>query len=268
MITDAFAKARRPWLLVAEQKVSLMSEVTFESNDLLQALDASARARYLACFQRVELRRGDVLHNQGQMVDRVYFPLTGLVAILSETIVGESVQTGMIGCDGAIGAFEAMGSGYHLSKGLVQIPGVALRLSAVNYRELFNACAAFRKAEELYVERLLTEARQFMACNALHSVESRLSRSILDALDRSCLERVLPMTQESLALMLGAQRTAIAVVLSRMQRAGIIRNGRGAIEVRDQAALERLACSCRRTLQLARDEMQTPPFPARLVSSG
>lgn len=32
---------------------------------------------------------------------------------------------------------------------------------------------------------LVTEARQLMACNALHSIEGRLSRSILDALDRT-----------------------------------------------------------------------------------
>ena len=235
-----------------------MLETAFESNALLQRLTPSIRGRFQSRFQAVELRRGQVLHNQGEPVDRIYFPLHGLVAILSETLAGESVQTGMVGCDGAIGAMEAIGSGQFLTKGLIQIPGVALRLSAVSYRELFDDCAEFRAAAERYMEMSLTEARQLMVCNALHTVESRLSRAILEALDRSCLERVLPLTQDSIAQMLGAQRTTVAVLLSKLQRHGLIKNGRGAVEVRDRTALERIACSCRKTLEFARDEIEAP----------
>jgi CRP-like cAMP-binding protein len=244
-----------------------MIEADLEDNALLAAVEPPARVRTSTWFQRVELRRGDNLHSVGQSADTVYFPLTGLVAIHSETLAGESVQTGMIGCDGAIGAIEALGSGTHLSKGVVQIAGAALRLSAANFRQLVDLSRGFRWATERHVEMVLFETRQSVACNALHAVEGRLTRAMLDALDRSCLERVLPLTQEALAAMLGAQRTTVAVFLSKLQRAGAIRNGRGAIEIVDRARLERHACTCRKALQFAREEVQVRRSAPHLLYS-
>jgi hypothetical protein len=107
-----------------------------------------------------------------------------------------------------------------------------------------------------YVEFLLMESRQFVLCNALHTVESRLCRSILDALERSGLERALPVTQESLAQMLGAQRTTIAACVSKLYRDGVLKGGRGTLEILDRPGLERLACSCRETMRYARGELQ------------
>lgn len=236
-----------------------MVDAIFESNALLAALEPGIRARFLPYFQQVELRRGDVLHSDGQSIERVYFPLTGLVAILTQTISGESVQTGMVGCDGGAGVLEAFGSGRFRSRGEVQIPGTAARLSVTRYREMLHSSAGLRGAVEQHLEMLVTEARQLMTCNALHSIEGRLSRSILDALDRSCLEGVLPLTQEAMAQMLGAQRTTVSACIAKLQRDGLIRTGRGSIEVRDAARLERVACDCRQSLAIAREDIWAPP---------
>jgi len=54
----------------------------------------------------------------------------------------------------------------------------------------------------------------------------------------------LPFTQEFLAEMLGVQRTSISPVAHTFQRAGIIRYGRGRIEVLDVEALRQSACEC------------------------
>jgi CRP-like cAMP-binding protein len=234
----------------------------------LSAVDSAAQAKAAACSQPVELRRGETLHSVGQAVEWVYFPLSGLVGIHSETLAGESVQTGMVGCDGAVGLAEALGSGQYLSRGVVQIPGFAMRMGAANFRLLVETSRSFRSAAERHLEMVLIETRQFVACNALHPVEGRLSRSILDALDRSCLNQILPVTQETLAQMLGAQRTTVAASLSKLQRAGLIRNGRRAIEVLDPARLERLACSCRKTLQFAREEARIERGPHLVYSEG
>jgi CRP-like cAMP-binding protein len=236
-----------------------MEEVNLEFNALLRALEPAARARLAPHLHKVELRRGEILHDQGQMVDRIHFPLAGLVAVVSESEAGESVQTGMIGCDGAVGAFEAFGSGQFFSKGFVQVPGVALRIGATRYRDIVNSSSALESAMERYIEMTVVEARQLMLCNALHGVQARLCRSILDTLDRSCLEGSLPLTQGALAQMLGVQRTTIASCVSKLQRDGLIKSGRGTIEIVDQERLERLTCDCRRALQLARYEIWAPP---------
>jgi CRP-like cAMP-binding protein len=245
-----------------------MAQVRSETNALLDALEPAVRLRFASHFSKVELRRGDVLHHAGQIVDRIYFPLTGLVACHTETVAGESVQTAMIGCDGAVGVLEAFGSGQYLSRGVIQIPGDALRLSVARYGEVLDSSPGLQTAVELHLELLVTEARQLMACTALHSIEGRLSRSILDALDRSCLDRVLPLTQDALAQMLGAQRTTVATTISKLQRKGLIKSGRRTIEVLDVAGLEQVACSCRETLRLAREEVFAPAMTQNLRSYG
>lgn len=226
------------------------------ANHLLRAVEPHVLARFADRLQQAPLGKGDVLHEPGEPVEWVYFPESGLIGVLSETLAGESVESAMVGRDGALGVFEACGSRQSFYRAVVQIPGCARRLRASAYRELFDASSALRTAVHKYVELLLGEARQFVACNALHSVDSRLSRSLLDALDRSGTDTVLPLTQESLAQMLGVQRTTVAVGISALQRAGVIRSGRGAIEILDRAGLERAACACRDTIAFMRRDIQ------------
>lgn len=245
-----------------------MSEITLHPNSLLERLEPGMRLRYAQRLQRVRLRRGEVLHQPGELARSVHFPLTGLVAILTETVDGDAVQTGMVGCHGAVGALEAFVGGQHFAKCLVQVPGEALRLSAPSFRALFEGSPGFRQAVELFFETTLFETRQCVVCNALHTVESRVSRSILDVIDHSCIEGPLPLTQDALAQMLGAQRSTVAVTMSKLQKAGLIRCGRGLVEVRDKPRLERLACSCRRTLTLARREMMERAAPGHQPING
>lgn len=128
-------------------------------------------------------------------------------------------------------------------------------MTARAYRDMFGESDALRTHVHKYVELLLTEARQHVACNALHSVESRLSRSILEALERSRDGRRLPVTKDVLAEMIGVQRTTASSSVANLERAGVVQNSRGVIEVSDAAALERTACSCRKAMQVARREI-------------
>lgn len=239
-----------------------MTNVLFESNRVLQAVGPAMRTKFAPRFQPVEIMRGEVLHNTGDDAEWVHFPQRGLVALLCETTAGEGVQASVIGPEGAVGAFEACGSRKLLSTAVVRVPGIAVRISAAFYRELFASCPELRTAVHKHMEVLLAEARQFVVCNALHSVESRLARAILDALDKSHLATILPVTQESLAQALGAQRTTVASQISRLQREGLIRSSRGAIEAVDRERLEKLACSCRPTLAYAREAIYAGASPA------
>jgi CRP-like cAMP-binding protein len=240
----------------------ILANILFESNRLLKSIGASARHQFAPRLQPIEMDRGDVIHHTGDDVEWVYFPQKGLVALLSETTAGESVESGLIGPDGAVGIFEACGSRKLLSTAVVRVPCIAVRVSAASYRELFASCPGLRTAVHRHVEILMAEGRQFVICNALHSVEARLARAILDALDKSRLTTILPVTQDSLAQALGAQRTTIAAQISSLQRRGVIRSGRGAIEIPDREKLEQLACSCRETLEYARQAIYAPEQPA------
>jgi DNA-binding FadR family transcriptional regulator len=78
---------------------------------------------------------------------------------------------------------------------------------------------------------------------------------VLEALERGCEGRLLPLTQETLAEMLGVQRTTVTAAMAQLQAAGAVRTSRGVLEVLDPGLLERAACCCRDTLKQARAEI-------------
>ena len=224
-------------------------------NVLLRELEPPLLARYRDRLQLIEFAKGEVLQESGEAVDWVYFPEGGLIALASETLAGEVVAGETVGWDGAVGVFEACGSRRSFARAVVQIPGTAWRVRAPIYRELFDQSSGLRAAVHRHVELLLVESRQLMACNAIHTVESRLSRTLLDAVDRSGVESFLPLTQEALAQMLGVQRSTVTLCAAALQRARLVRNVRGSIEVLDRAGLEKAACTCRGTIAYAREEI-------------
>jgi CRP-like cAMP-binding protein len=63
---------------------------------------------------------------------------------------------------------------------------------------------------------------QSTACNAVHSVEQRLSRWLLMAHDRVGKDEF-PLTQEFAAMMLGTSRPTVTVVAGTLQKAGLIK---------------------------------------------
>lgn len=225
------------------------------SNWLLTALEPEVRSRFEARLRRVQLERGELLLSPGETVRTVYFPEGALIGLISAMPAGDAVQTAMVGWDGALGVFEACGTRQSAFLAEVQVAGPALAMGADDYRRMYEASESLRTAVHKNVEILLTEARQFVACNALHSVEARLSRSVLEALERSRDGRALPVTQEVLAQMLGVQRTTVTAAIAQLQATGAVRSTRGVLEVIDSAALEAAACCCRETLREARAEI-------------
>src|SRR3546814_4437114 len=70
---------------------------------------------------------GTVLQGTGTEVEWVWFPENALICMGSENVEGESVSEGMVGRNGAFGAFEACGSRLSYARALVQISGDAWR---------------------------------------------------------------------------------------------------------------------------------------------
>jgi Mn-dependent DtxR family transcriptional regulator len=58
-------------------------------------------------------------------------------------------------------------------------------------------------------------------------------------------------TQETLARMLGVQRSTVNLAAGKLQDAGLIGYARGRITVRDRAGLEAAACGCYRIIHRA-----------------
>ena len=94
-----------------------------------------------------------------------------------------------------------------------------------------------------YNEILLEQARVTAACNALHRVESRFCRWLLQSRVRAESDTI-KLTQEFLSEMLGVRRTSVTEVARRVQASGAISYSRGAIKILDLNALKAISCEC------------------------
>jgi len=192
----------------------------------------------------LDLKAGDQLFAAGHEVDHAIFPIdTLMISLLVDLDRGRSVEVASIGKEGAIGGIISCGTAPAFSQSVVQIGGCAI---AVPVRELEAAkqtSAHLRNLFCRYSDYLLSQVMQSVACNAVHSIEERAARWLLHTHDRIGGERI-ALTQETLAELLGVQRTTVNAVVRLLHEQGVIINRRGAIEVRDRSGLSRIACGC------------------------
>jgi hypothetical protein len=103
------------------------------------------------------------------------------------------------------------------------------------------------------------------ACNAPHSVERRMGRSLLQLHDSVAYD-VLPLTQETRAQLLGVGRTTVTLTVAKLRRIGAIKSARpGFVEV-DRARLESMACGCYAVMQSRIDRTYEQELSAHRVN--
>jgi CRP-like cAMP-binding protein len=152
----------------------------------------------------------------------------------------------------------------------VQVDGRALKIPAADFRNLVLADESLARSAWTLIEMQLGESRQSGMCFALHSVDQRLARWLLESSERIGGQAQLPLTQEFLAAMLGVQRTTVTAFASQLQKAGLIKYARGKVDILDVRALEARACECRRATaeqrrRLRLEPLATTPSVVRLV---
>jgi CRP-like cAMP-binding protein len=218
------------------------------ANQLLQMLDAADSDLLRPHLVTVELVRETVLGETGAALRHVLFPHDGTISITVSLSEGQTIEVAMLGRDSIVGGSAALADGIAASDAVVLFPGTASALEITAFRTVAAASARFRSLMIRHEQVLLARAQQSVLCNTLHPVEARLARWLLRARDLSDSE-TLPLTQETLAQMMGVRRNAVSLVAHELQRAGIISYSRGRIEITDLRALEATACACHSALR-------------------
>ena len=110
-----------------------------------------------------------------------------------------------------------------------------------------------------YAAYSLRNAKQSVACNALHSVEERMCRWLLMTQDRVGKDEFW-LTHELLAAMLGVRRQSVSIVAGTLQKAGFIAYRHGVMRVVDREGLEAASCECYGVTETLYDRiMKSPP---------
>jgi len=216
-------------------------------NKLLAKLPRGDFETLAAHLTHVSLPQGQIVYEAGDEVDYIYFPSGGMFSLLAVMRDGKAIETATVGREGVIGAMAGLGLYNSLVRAVVQLPLAASRIPAPALRRAVAASDALRDLCIRYNEVMLTQARITAACNALHPVEARFCRWLLQSSDRAASDTV-TLTQELLAEMLGVRRTSVTEVARKMHDQGVITYVRGVITILDRAHLERCSCECYATL--------------------
>ena len=103
-------------------------------NRLLKTLSAVEYGRLSPRLRMVQLPTGEVLYNAGDRADFVYFPISGVVSLLSTTESGEVIEVAMVGSEGTTCLPVITHQQEMPYRLLVQIAGHALRIEADTVR--------------------------------------------------------------------------------------------------------------------------------------
>src|ERR1041384_1589666 len=209
-------------------------------NHLLDALPTLEYRRLISRMRLVELPRGKVLYNAGDDADAAYFPVRGVVSLLSTTESGEIIEVGMVGSEGTTCLPVITHQQEMPYRLLVQIAGHALRIEADAVRKEFVRGGRLHDLLICHTHSLFSEITQSAVCNRFHLAEARFCRWLLSMQDRVGSE--LPLTHEIISYMLGADRSNVSRIAKTLQDGGSIRYKYGSITILDRARLEAASC--------------------------
>ncbi len=218
-------------------------------NALLGKLPVDDYQRLLVHLELVKLERRTVIHRQGAPVEHVYFPGGGLCSVASGMEDGETVIVAIVGREGLVGApvLATDGTGITASMVLVGCED-ALRLPIGVFTAEIDRRGVLYDAIMRYSETLVASIIQTAACNRAHTIEKRLPCWLLHAMGRLNNDEI-PLTQETLAMMLGVRRASVTLAANTLQDAGLIKYTHGRIRIVDLGGLESASCGCYRATQ-------------------
>lgn len=224
-----------------------LDSARFHRNRLLATLDPADLAALTEGSSLKPLMPADVLHRPGQRVERVYFPLSGAVSLVSLSTEGTMVEAATIGREGTTGVPVFLAGNLGPLQVIAQVPGEAVAVSADAFRRQLAPGSGLDDAMRRYTQAQMAQTAQTALCNRLHGLEQRAARWLLQTLDRVDGSDV-ALTHEFLSIMLGVQRPTVTLAVGALQTAGLVRQGRGHIEVLDRAGLEAASCECYRII--------------------
>ena len=220
----------------------------YAHNAFLSALSDPERALFTSHLTPRDLCLGECLHRIRDKNEHVIFPHSGLVAMTLPSAEGIGAAVMLVGVDGIIGGIAMASSPVAMSDAIVHIAGEASLRSAASFRDVLDQSHSIRRVAAQFDCVMLAQVQQIALCNAVHSVEARLCRWLLEIQDR-CNGSKIPLTQSILAQMVGARRTTVTVTAGRLETAGLIDTRRGYVQIINREELERHSCECYRQVR-------------------
>ena len=218
-------------------------------NQLLRTLPLRELNSVFSHLKEVSLKKRDLLQKAGGRLAEVYFPDTSMVSYLSLLPGGrQRTAISIVGSEGLVGG-ESLLSGVAAFDAVVEIAGFAHGIGVNELQQELEHCVVLNDLILKYTNALLVQVAQTAVCNKFHSLQERVARWLLLAEDRS--ESHYGATRDSLAGIIGTNRTSIVWVIDMMEKEGLIVYSSGIVSIGDRSRLISMVCACYQTIATA-----------------
>ncbi|WP_457254446.1 Crp/Fnr family transcriptional regulator [Pedococcus sp. P5_B7] len=211
---------------------------------LLRDLTEGERREVLTMARRRQFKRGEILFHEGDPADTVHFIAEGRVMARRTSPMGDSVAFRVIGPGRALGDVAVVSTAQRRSSTVSALePTTTLSLTFAEFAQL---CAA-HPGIQTHLATLLAARVKRLSDHLLEALflptDRRVVRRLLDLCEQydAPPDRpvVIPLTQTDIAELAGATRPSTNRVLRALETEGLLRLGRGQVEVVDRAGLRR-----------------------------
>ena len=213
------------------------------TNHLLNCLEPVAFERIAKKLTRVKLRPKEVVYKPNQSIDHIFFPENTVLCLLTLMANGDTIEAATVGREGASWISASVGAPSMPCETIVVIEGTALRLAVADLERELKDHDHFRHVLTEYSHALLIASMRTSACNGLHKLQERCARWILTTIDRVDTDRF-AVTKEFLAQLLGTNRPTVSVIVSVLEKAGMLNVEGRWVTVADRRRLEEASCEC------------------------
>lgn len=206
---------------------------------LLQCLEPAALARLLQAAQTVRLPQGAVVFRPGDACSAYLLVVEGSVRVQMVTEGGHEIVLYRVedGESCVLTTSCLIGATDYAAEAVVEQPTEALALPRPAFEALLAESAAFRRAVFASFGDRLREMLLLVAEVAFRRLDARLAEWLLAVRSQGQVRA----THQAIAIELGTAREVVSRLLKELERAGLVRLGRGGLEVLDESGLRRLA---------------------------
>ena len=204
---------------------------------VLAGLPAAERDRILRTGRRCRFARGETLFHHGDPADALYLLASGRVAVRVATPHGDQTILSVLGPGQAFGELALLGYDPHRTATVTALePSETIAL----HRTQFDALRARYPTVDRFLLAALSAQVARLSAHLLEVLfvpsRARILRRVL-ALSDEFENGVVRLTQEDIALMSGTTRSTVNEVLREAERDGVVRIGRGHVDVLDRKKL-------------------------------
>ena len=210
-------------------------------NRLVAALPPEEQERLLLHCRPVVLANERVLLAPREQGRYAYFPTDGVVSLLMVIEDGTPVEVATVGSEGFVSVESILSTDLSPYEVVCQTAVEALRADVDDLRAVFRQSGPLRELLVRYAAVVFSCTGRSLACKVIHPVEQRLARWLLMTRDRVRADE-LPLTNDTLARMLGVHRPTSSEAAEALRERELITYHRGQIAITDRAGLVGASC--------------------------